>query len=83
MDLSQRHCIRQGLKRFDLMVPNDQHKQSWSSDFAETADYYLPMTAIGRLYGKAYLRTVRPVVRRLYYRMPIWALKIVKPLLGI
>ncbi len=83
MDLSQRHCIRQGLKRFDLMVPNDQHKESWSSDFAETADYYLPMTAIGRLYGKAYLRTVRPVVRRLYYRMPIWALKIVKPLFGI
>jgi CelD/BcsL family acetyltransferase involved in cellulose biosynthesis len=83
MDLSQRHCLAQGLKKFDLMVPNDQHKESWSSGFVETSDYYIPMTAIGSLYGKVYLRTLRPIVRRLYYRMPVWALKIVKPLFGI
>jgi hypothetical protein len=49
----------------------------------ETSDYYVPMTAIGSLYGKVYLRTLRPIVRRIYYQMPVWALKIVKPLFGI
>ncbi len=83
MDLSQRHCIKQGLKRFDLMVPNDQHKESWSSAFVETADFYVPLTVSGRIYGKLYLRTLRPIVRSVYYRTPTWVLKIVKPLFGI
>ena len=83
MDLSQRHCIKQGLKKFDLMVPNDQHKESWSSNSVEASDHYIPMTLTGRVYGQAYLRTLRPIVRRLYYRTPTWVLKIVKPVFGI
>jgi CelD/BcsL family acetyltransferase involved in cellulose biosynthesis len=83
MDLSQRHCIKQGLKKFDLMVPNDQHKESWSSNSVEASDHYIPMTLTGRVYGQAYLRTLRPIIRRLYYRTPTWVLKIVKPVFGI
>jgi CelD/BcsL family acetyltransferase involved in cellulose biosynthesis len=83
MDLSQRHCLSQGLKKFDLMVPNDQHKESWSSAFVATADYYVPLTTAGHIYGTLYLRILRPLVRSLYYRTPCWVLKIAKPMFGI
>jgi CelD/BcsL family acetyltransferase involved in cellulose biosynthesis len=83
MDLSQRHCLKQDLKTFDLMVPNDPHKESWSSAVVETRDYYVPLTPVGQIYGSLYLRTLRPLVRSLYYRTPCWFLKIVKPMFGI
>ncbi len=83
MDLSQRHCIAQGLARFDLMVPHDAHKESWSSACMETNDYYLPITLTGRVFGNLYLRILRPIVREFYYKTPRWVLRIVKPLLGV
>jgi CelD/BcsL family acetyltransferase involved in cellulose biosynthesis len=83
MDLSQRHCIKHGEQKFDLMVPHDPHKESWSSACVETNDYYLPLTLTGRIFGQAYLRMLRPVIRKVYYKTPPAVLKIVKPLLGI
>ena len=83
MDLSQRNCIRQGLKKFDLMVPNDHHKESWSSASVETSDYYIPLSTAGQIYGQVYLLTIRPIVRRVYYKTPAWLLKIIEPLFGI
>ena len=83
MDISQRHCIRQGLKKFDLLVPHDQHKESWSSDFVRTHDYYLPLTSVGHIYGQIFLRTLRPVIRRMYYKSPQWFLRLVKPIFGM
>ena len=83
MDLSQRHCIRQGLQRFDLMVPNDPHKESWSSGHVATSDYYLPLTLAGHVFGQGYLRTLRPIIREVYYKTPAWLLKIIKPIFGI
>jgi CelD/BcsL family acetyltransferase involved in cellulose biosynthesis len=83
MDMSQRHSIKRGQLKFDLMVPHDAHKESWSSGFVETNDYYLPLTASGRLFGQFYLRMLRPVIRQAYYKMPPRALKIIKTLFGI
>ena len=83
MDLSQRDCIRNGLKEFDLMVPHDQHKESWSSGFVKTSDYYVSLTLLGRIYGQIYLRTLRPIIRRMYYNSPKWLLKLVKPIFGV
>ncbi len=83
MDLSQRTCIRQGLQKFDLMVPHDPHKESWSSGHVETRDYYLPLTVSGKIFGQVYLRMVRPLVRSVYYKTPPWVLKIVKPIFGV
>ena len=83
MDLSQRHCIRNGQKKFDLMVPHDQHKESWSSGFVKTADYYVALTMLGQIYGQVYLRTLRPIIRRMYYNSPKWLLRLVKPIFGM
>jgi CelD/BcsL family acetyltransferase involved in cellulose biosynthesis len=83
MDQSQRLALKDGLKTFDLMIPYDAHKESWSSGFADTSDYYVPITPVGRLYGLTYLETARPVLRRAYYTMPPAARRVVKPLFGL
>lgn len=69
MDLSQRACLVDGMTRFDLMVPNDAHKESWSSATVDTCDYYLPLSASGVVVGHVYIRTLRPLVRSLYYKV--------------
>lgn len=70
MDLSQRAALKSGMARFDLMVPYDAHKESWSSACMPTQDYYLPLSWKGAVAGHAYLRHIRPFLRKLYYRMP-------------
>ncbi len=78
MDMSQRDALAAGQKRFDLMVPYDLHKESWSSGMMDANDYYLPMSALGRLYGASYLRTIRPLVRKIYYKLPASALRLLQ-----
>lgn len=82
MDQSQRQALRDGMAAFDLMVPNDAHKESWSSARMETRDYHLPLSNLGRLYGLGYLETARPLLRKAYYRMPAQMLKLLKPVTG-
>jgi CelD/BcsL family acetyltransferase involved in cellulose biosynthesis len=83
MDLSQRLAIKDGMKVFDLMVPYDPHKESWSSGVVETEDYYLALTPLGRLYGAGYLEVLRPIARKAYYEAPAGLRRIVKPLFGL
>jgi CelD/BcsL family acetyltransferase involved in cellulose biosynthesis len=75
MDQSQRACIRDGLAVFDLMVPNDAHKESWSSGTVDTNDYYLPLSLLGAGLGHGYIRTLRPFLRTIYYRMETTTLR--------
>jgi CelD/BcsL family acetyltransferase involved in cellulose biosynthesis len=67
MDISQRACLAEGVHSFDLMVPNDAHKQTWSSASVVTNDWYLPLSLSGRLAGTVYIRTIRPIIRKIYY----------------
>ncbi|WP_373503276.1 GNAT family N-acetyltransferase [Aestuariivirga sp.] len=80
MDLSQRQAIRDGMKVFDLLLPNDPYKDSWSSGRVATSDYHLPLGALGWAYGAGYLEQVRPVLRHAYYRMPPAVLRLLKPI---
>jgi CelD/BcsL family acetyltransferase involved in cellulose biosynthesis len=82
MDHSQRLALRDGMKAFDLMVPNDEYKASWCSARTATDDWYLPLTARGRVYGSLYLERLRPFLRDRYYRMPPQLLKLLKPVIG-
>jgi CelD/BcsL family acetyltransferase involved in cellulose biosynthesis len=83
MDLSQRLALRDGMKAFDLMIPYDPHKESWSSGTMGTEDYYLPLTAKGRFFGRAYLETLRPFLRKAYYAAPENLRRIAKPIFGL
>jgi CelD/BcsL family acetyltransferase involved in cellulose biosynthesis len=80
MDLSQRQALADGMTRFDLMVPYDPHKESWSSGQVMTRDYYLPMTLKGKIYGALYLRYLRPTLRKIYYKLPSSILRTMRPL---
>ncbi len=79
MDLSQRKCLADGMAAFDLMVPNDAHKESWSSAKAMTNDVFLPVSINGRIIGHLYLRTLRPLLRSLYYWLEPKALRWFNP----
>ena len=80
MDLSQRLALKSGQERFDLMVPNDQHKESWCSAKIDTKDYFYATTWRGKIYGHAYLAMIRPAIRKIYYRLPQQALKFLQPI---
>jgi CelD/BcsL family acetyltransferase involved in cellulose biosynthesis len=69
MDLSQRACLNDGMKAYDLMVPNDAHKESWSSATVDTNDYFLSLSPLGSIIGHLYLRWIRPVFRKIYYKL--------------
>ena len=70
MDLSQRLAIDDGMNAFDLMVPADPHKKTWSSARIETADYFIAINTRGALYTLVYLQVLRPVVRTVYKALP-------------
>lgn len=79
MDLSQRLSIASGQERFDLMVPNDTHKESWCSGKVDTKDFFLPVSIIGKIYGHTYLTMIRPMMRKAYYGLPQKTLKLLQP----
>ncbi len=79
MDQSQRLSLADGMKKFDLMVPNDPHKESWSSGSTDVNDYYQAFSAKGRLFGTAYLGWLRPLIRKAYYSLPQKALVALQP----
>ena len=70
MDLSQRQALKDGMKTFDLMVPCDAHKASWSDRVIPVQDYYAATSARGWLNGVLYFEFIRPVLRHIYYRAP-------------
>jgi len=70
MDLSQRQAVRDGMRCFDLMVPGDPHKQSWSNGRVEVYDFHTPLSLAGAIYGHGYLSLLRPLIRRLYFNAP-------------
>ncbi|HKQ94787.1 MAG TPA: GNAT family N-acetyltransferase [Aestuariivirgaceae bacterium] len=70
MDLSQRHALTTGASTFDLMVPSDPHKVSWSSDVMAVSDYWHPLSLAGEIYGRLYLNRLRPWLRRAYLASP-------------
>jgi CelD/BcsL family acetyltransferase involved in cellulose biosynthesis len=70
MDLSQRRAIADGMKVFDLMIPMDAHKDSWSNRVVPVQDYYAALSFKGWLHGVVYFEGIRPVLRHLYYNAP-------------
>ena len=82
MDQSQRLSLADGMKKFDLMVPNDPHKDSWCSGKMPVNDYYSAFTAKGRLFGAAYLGWLRPLMRKVYYKLPPKALAALRPFIS-
>jgi CelD/BcsL family acetyltransferase involved in cellulose biosynthesis len=80
MHHSQLLCLADGLKRFDLMIPHDAHKESWATGMVSTDDYFLPLSWRGSLQGYGYLKSIRPLLRKAYYKMPKSVLAALRPI---
>ncbi len=80
MHFSQLKAIEDGMQSFDLMLPYDPHKESWSSGMIDTQDYYLPLTLRGKIQGHGYIKALRPLIQKLYYNMPQSILSMLQPL---
>jgi CelD/BcsL family acetyltransferase involved in cellulose biosynthesis len=80
MHYSQIMALKDGMQRFDLMVPHDAHKESWATGMVETNDYFLPLSLRGKIMGQLYLSALRPLLSKAYYRLPPNLLKALSPL---
>ena len=80
-DLAQRHWLARGQSSYDLMVPYDPYKDSWSSEQEPVNDYFLPLSPLGHVYGSVYLSLLRPWAKRVYKQLPAPALRILKKVL--
>lgn len=73
MDRSQRLALSDGMHTFDLMVPGDPYKASWSSGAINVEDYAAALTMRGWLHCTLYIRLLRPLARLAYRHAPAWA----------
>ena len=70
MDKSQRLALADGMDSFDLMVPGDAYKASWSSGVVGVGDYAAALTLRGQLHCALYIRLLRPLARMAYRKVP-------------
>lgn len=80
MDQAQRLALADGMDTFDLMVPGDAYKASWSSGEVKVADHAAPLTSRGWLHCTVYIRFLRPLARLAYRHTPAWLRQAVMPL---
>lgn len=60
-------ALAQKVKIFDFLAPEDAYKFSWTDDvYVEVYDFILPLSLKGKFIGKAYLQTVRPLLKKIY-----------------
>jgi CelD/BcsL family acetyltransferase involved in cellulose biosynthesis len=81
LDAAQRQALAAGMAEYDLMVPYDPHKESFSSRKVPVNDWFMPLTTRGKVYGHLYLGLARPLLRRLYLHLPTPVLRVLKHLL--
>lgn len=85
MDRSQRLALADGMRTFDLMVPGDTYKASWSSGSVEIGDFACPLNLRGYIYHYVYVRTLRHILRAAYLRAPgrirLVAMSLLQPLM--
>ena len=70
MHLTQRQAITDGQSVFDLMVPGDPYKQSWSNGHVEVTDFHAALNTRGRIFTHGFLNTARPALRKIYHATP-------------
>jgi CelD/BcsL family acetyltransferase involved in cellulose biosynthesis len=82
MHQTQHQALSDGMRTFDLMVPGDPYKQSWSSGSVEVVDFHAALNTRGRIFTEGFLKTARPAMRRLYHATPANLRRHLTPLLS-
>ena len=78
MEETLRHCIEaHGAACHDLLAPGSDYKDAWADDAVRVRDYVVAKSPLGRLYGGAYLRTIRPGLKDGLTRLPTFLTRLV------
>lgn len=60
-------ALQNHVKIFDLLAPEDDYKTSWAGEQSMMVyDIMLPFTAKGKLFGKLYYKSLRPMLKSVY-----------------
>ena len=70
MDLSQRAAIVARRETFDLLLPGDAYKASWSSGSVQACEFFHPLSLKGKVFGFGFLAVLRPILRDSYQAAP-------------
>ncbi|PCI88961.1 MAG: hypothetical protein COB24_00345 [Hyphomicrobiales bacterium] len=60
-------AIEHKIKIFDFLAPEDAYKFSWTDNlYVEVYDFILPLSFKGKIIGNAYLRILRPLLKKIF-----------------
>lgn len=77
MELTIEQSLLSGFRYFDMLPPADDYKTRWSDGAIDVIDWAMPLTIKGTLYTHAYLRALRPALKRARDWMPPSVAKVV------
>jgi CelD/BcsL family acetyltransferase involved in cellulose biosynthesis len=65
------YALERGFAAFDMLAPTDRYKMEWTSTTIGVADYSLPLTPLGFLYDRLWLRSGRHAMKALSERVRV------------
>lgn len=71
MEDSIRRALADGMTGFDFLPPGYDYKWEWADRSVAVCDWAVPLSALGQLYAKLYLRGLRDVMKRGVEAMPV------------
>jgi CelD/BcsL family acetyltransferase involved in cellulose biosynthesis len=63
------NAVEQGYASVDLLAPADSYKLEWTTTSLGVGDYLVPVSVVGRLYSRLWLRSGRDAVKTLARRL--------------
>ncbi len=62
--------IEHGIEAYDLLTNAADYKESWSNRSENLVTFAQPFSWKGRIYAEAWMPTLRPIIKRMYYAVP-------------
>ena len=62
--------IEHGIEAYDLLTNAADYKESWSNRSENLGTFAQPFSWKGRIYAEAWMPTLRPIIKRMYYAVP-------------
>lgn len=77
MEETLRHCIeKRGAAYHDLLAPSSDYKRVWADGTVSVSDFVVPMGPGGQFYANLYLRRIRPGLKDVLARLPVFATRL-------
>ena len=64
-------AIAEGYDTIDLLAPADSYKLDWADGAVDVHDFAVPVTTLGKLYSRVYLKLARQTLKSSLARLPL------------